>query len=136
MRLDSTVHSAETPQTFCLLSFVFCLLSFVFCLFSFSFFFFFFFFFLFSFFFLSFFSFFLCHVEDDEYISAFDVFYEKDGRENRCIGEVLEWYRGEDAGDLARIELNELVENWARLGALGRKIWKIHSLILMEEKSW
>ena len=34
----------------------------------------------------------LCHVGDDEYISALDVFYEKDGRENRCIGTVLEWY--------------------------------------------
>ena len=33
----------------------------------------------------------LCHVEDDEHISAMDVVYEKDGRENRCIGEVLEW---------------------------------------------
>ena len=32
----------------------------------------------------------LCHVEDDEHISALDVFYEKHGRENRCIGEVLE----------------------------------------------
>ena len=29
----------------------------------------------------------LCHVEDDEHISALDVFYEKDGRENRCIGD-------------------------------------------------
>ena len=46
-------------------------------------------------------------MEDDEHISALDVFYEKDGRENRCIGEVLEWYRGEDAGDLERSELNE-----------------------------
>ena len=53
-----------------------------------------------------------CHVEDDVQISALDVFYERDGRENRCIGEVLEWYRGEDAGDLKRSELNELVENW------------------------
>ena len=31
----------------------------------------------------------LCHVEDDERISALDIFHEKDGRENRCIGEVL-----------------------------------------------
>ena len=30
----------------------------------------------------------LCHVEYDEHMSALDVFYEKDGRENRCIGEV------------------------------------------------
>ena len=34
--------------------------------------------------------------------SALDVFYEKDERENRCIGEVLEWYRGADAGDLEK----------------------------------
>ena len=27
----------------------------------------------------------LSHVEDDEHTSAFDVFYEKDGREDRCI---------------------------------------------------
>ena len=27
-------------------------------------------------------------VDDDEHISALDVFYEKDERENRCIGEV------------------------------------------------
>ena len=53
----------------------------------------------------------LCHVEDDEHISALDVFYEKDGRENRCIGELLEWCRGEDVGDLERIGLDVLVEN-------------------------
>ena len=29
-----------------------------------------------------------------------DAFYEKDGRKSRYIGEVLEWYRGEDGGDL------------------------------------
>ena len=29
-----------------------------------------------------------CHVEYDEHMSALDVFYEKDGRENRCLGEV------------------------------------------------
>ena len=28
-----------------------------------------------------------------EHISALNVFYEKDERENRCIGEVWEWYR-------------------------------------------
>ena len=49
-----------------------------------------------------------CHVDDDKHISAMDVFYEKDERENRCMGEVLEWYRGEDAGDLERIELDVL----------------------------
>ena len=51
------------------------------------------------------------HVHDDLQISALDVFYEMDGRKSRYIGEVLEWYRGEDAGDLKRSELNELVEN-------------------------
>ena len=33
-----------------------------------------------------------------------------DGRSSRYIGEVLDWYRGEDARDLKRSELNELVE--------------------------
>ena len=69
----------------------------------------------------------LCHVEDDEHISALDVFHEKDERENR---EVLEWYRGEDAGDLERSELNELVENWRYVSDPGRRNWKIN------EKSW
>ena len=49
------------------------------------------------------------HVDDDTQISALDAFYEKDGRRSRYIGEVLEWYQGEDAGDLRRIEL---VEKW------------------------
>ena len=44
------------------------------------------------------------HVDDDVQISALDAFYEMDGRMSRCIGEVLEWYRGEDAGDLKRSE--------------------------------
>ena len=39
------------------------------------------------------------HVDDDVRISAF---YEIDGRKSRYIGEVLDWYRGEDAGDLKR----------------------------------
>ena len=37
--------------------------------------------------------------DDDVRISALDAFNEKDGRRSRCIGEVLEWYRGEDAGE-------------------------------------
>ena len=45
------------------------------------------------------------HVDDDVPISALDAFYEMDGRSSRYIGEVLEWYRGEDAGDLKRSEL-------------------------------
>ena len=38
-------------------------------------------------------------VDDDVRISALDAFCEKDGRRSRYIGEVLEWYRGEDAGE-------------------------------------
>ena len=33
-------------------------------------------------------------------ISALDAVYEMDGRKSRHIGEVLDWYRGEGAGDL------------------------------------
>ena len=49
------------------------------------------------------------------------------------MGEVLEWYRGEDAGDLKRSEINELVENWTCLNALESKF---NPKILMDEKSW
>ena len=48
------------------------------------------------------------HVDDDVPISALDVFYEMDGRKGRYIREVLNWYRGEDSGDLKRSELNEV----------------------------
>ena len=51
------------------------------------------------------------HVDVDISISALGVFYEMDGRKSRYIRDVLDWYRGEDAGDLKRSELNELVEN-------------------------
>ena len=47
--------------------------------------------------------------DDDKQISALDVFHEMGGRRSRCIREVLNWYREEDAGDLRRSELNELV---------------------------
>ena len=76
------------------------------------------------------------HVDEDVQISALDVFNEKDGRRSRYIGEVLERYRGEDAGDLKRSELNELVENWTCLNALEREMWEINPKILMDEKSW
>ena len=49
-----------------------------------------------------------------------------DGRESRCIKEVLDCYRDEDAGDLRRSELNELVERMTCLNALEEK----------SEKSW
>ena len=39
------------------------------------------------------------HVDDDVQISALDAFYEMDGGKSRYIGEVLDWFRGEDAGD-------------------------------------
>ena len=62
------------------------------------------------------------HVDDDVQISALDVFYEMDGRRSRYIGEVLDWYRGEDAGDFKRSELNELVENLTCLNAPEGKV--------------
>ena len=55
----------------------------------------------------------------------------------------MEWYGGEDAGDLERSELNELVENWRNLHDPGRKIEKIKGTfrksdqkVVMEEQSW
>ena len=76
------------------------------------------------------------HVDDDVQISALDAFYEIDGRNSRYIGEVLDWYRGEDAGDLKRSELNELVENLVCLNALEGKIWKNNHKVETDEKSW
>ena len=49
---------------------------------------------------------------------------------------VLEWYRGEDAGDLKRSEFHDLVDNLTCLNALGRKIRKINLKILVDDKSW
>ena len=77
-----------------------------------------------------------CHVEDDVQISALDAFCEMDGRKSRYIGEVLDWYRGEDTGDLKRSELNELVENLTCLDAFEGKIWKINQKVATDEKSW
>ena len=62
------------------------------------------------------------HVDDDVQISTLDAFYEMDGRKSRYIRDVLDWYRGEDAGDPKRSELNELVENMTCLNALARKL--------------
>ena len=42
------------------------------------------------------------HVDDDIQISALDVFCEMDGRKSCYIREVLDCYRGEDAGDLKK----------------------------------
>ena len=74
------------------------------------------------------------YVDDDVQISALDVFYEMDGRKSRYIGDVLEWYRREDAGDFKRCELNELVENLPCLNALEGKIWKSDQKVVMDEK--
>ena len=90
------------------------------------------------------------HVDDDVQISALDAFYEMDRRKSRCIGEVLEWNRGEDAGDPKRSDLHESVENMTCLNALegeflksnptivtdekGKKIWKIDQKIPMNEE--
>ena len=78
-----------------------------------------------------------------ENISALDVFYEKDERENRCIGEVLGRYRGEDAGDLKRSEFDVLVENWTCLNdPRAEHFFKSNLKILIphevvtDEKSW
>ena len=60
------------------------------------------------------------HGDGDVHISALDAFFEMDGRKSRYIGEVLEWYRGEDAGDLKRSELHVLVENWRYLNDPGK----------------
>ena len=58
----------------------------------------------------------------------------------------MERYRGEDARDLERSELNEFVENLTCLNAFEGKNWKsdqkvvmdekINPKILMDEKSW
>ena len=76
------------------------------------------------------------HVDDDVQISALDAFYEMDGRKSRYIGEVLKLYRGEDAGDLKRSELNQLVDNLTRLNALHEKIWKSYKKVVKDEKIW
>ena len=49
--------------------------------------------------------------------------YEMDGRESRYIKEVLSSYRGEDAGDLKKSALNELVDSMICLDAFNGKSW-------------
>ena len=75
------------------------------------------------------------HVDEDVDISALDAFCEMDGRNCRYIGEVLDWYRGEDAGDLKRRELNELVENLTCLNAFEGKIWKSNQKVVMDDEN-
>ena len=59
-----------------------------------------------------------------------------DGRKSRYIREVLDWYRGEDAGDLKGSELNESVENMTCPNALEGKFWRSNPKIVTDEKSW
>ena len=73
------------------------------------------------------------HVDDVVQISALEAFYEVGGRKSRYLGEVLEWYRGEDAGDLKRSELNELIENLTCLNAIEVKIWKSNLTVVMDD---
>ena len=76
----------------------------------------------------------LGHVDDDVQISALDPFYEMDGRKSRYIGEVLEWYRGEDAGDLKRSELNEFINTLTCLKTLEVNVWKSDQKVVMDDK--
>ena len=52
--------------------------------------------------------------DDDVRISALDAFCKKDGRRSRYIGQVLEWYRGENAGESQKM-------NWSRSGMFSRR---------------
>ena len=74
------------------------------------------------------------HIDDDVQISALVAFYEMDGRKSRHIGDVLEWYRGEDARDLKRSELYEVVENLTCLNAFEGNIWKSDPMVVMDDK--
>ena len=59
------------------------------------------------------------------------------GRKSRYIKEVLDWYREEDARDLMRNVLNEVVESMTALHALKGNIWKSETSnqnIVMNEK--
>ena len=57
------------------------------------------------------------------------------GRKSRYIRELLDWYRGEDAGVLKRSVLDVLVENMTFLNTLEGKIWKSNPKIVMDENS-
>ena len=71
------------------------------------------------------------HVYDDVQVSALDEFHEMDGRKSRFFGEALERCRGEDAGDLERIEL---VKKWTSLNAFEKKLCKLNPKVVTGEK--
>ena len=56
--------------------------------------------------------------------------------DERVVASEKCWYRGEDAGDLKRSELNELVEKLTCLNALEEKNWKSNQKVVTDEKSW
>ena len=72
-------------------------------------------------------------VDDDMQISAVDVFCEMDGRESRCVKEVLDWYREEDAGGLRRSELNDQVESMTCLNAFWESEKSNQNLVMNEK---
>ena len=47
---------------------------------------------------------------------------------------MLERYRGEDAGDLKRNDLNELVENLTCVNTFEVKTWKSNQKVVMDDK--
>ena len=66
-------------------------------------------------------------------VMYFCVGSEMDGRKSRYIRQVLDWYRGEDAADLKRSEVNALVENITCLNALAGDMWKFNLKIVTDE---
>ena len=76
------------------------------------------------------------HADDDVLISALDPFHEIDGRKSLYITEVLDWYGREDARDLKRNELHELIGNMTCLNALAGEFWKCNAKVVTDEQSW
>ena len=56
------------------------------------------------------------------HFSALYVTCAMDGRTSRCITEVLEWKRHEDAEDLGRKTPKEPVDNLVALNAFGKAV--------------
>ena len=73
------------------------------------------------------------HLDDDVQISALDAFHEMDGRKSRDIGEVLDWYRREDVGDLTRSESNDLVEILTCLNVFEGISWTSNQKVVTDE---
>ena len=54
--------------------------------------------------------------------------------DEEVVTSVKCWYRGEDARDLKRSELDELVENLTCLNAFEGKNWKSDQKVVMDEE--